>query len=111
MQRSNHIEDLLTMYKAMPNGEWRNKVISHLKDALAAAKMMEGDETRSMQLKRHDGPANGQLEHVLDQPASANCVCPAGARDSQCPVHGGTFATGGYVRPPLPPPSQPGPAY
>lgn len=69
MSVSKHIDDLITLYKSKPNGEIRNKVLSHLKDAKYAAMALEHYENKA--------------PHPADQ-----CTCPLGAVDEECPLHG-----------------------
>lgn len=82
---SNHTQDLITAAKAKPNGLWRNKAVSALQSALAAFKMLEDDEAQAIGIKRPGAAANGLVAQNIEQ--SCN-VCPAGAIDKSCPVHG-----------------------
>lgn len=43
---SRNILQVMVICKKLPNSEWRNKVISHLKDALACSNMLSGIDTR-----------------------------------------------------------------
>lgn len=79
MALKNHIEDLITAYKAKPNSEWRNKVVSHLKDAYAAAVVEEQKDPAF----RSDQDINS-----LEKVASQSCTCPhPGVHSKSCPIH------------------------
>lgn len=96
-----HIQDLITVYKAMPNSEWRNKVISHLKDAYAAAIVMQqtdpGYKSPAEIMSLADtAPAkvcNCDYQQVSTKNFSKSCpvhgcICPEGGTSINCPIHG-----------------------
>lgn len=87
MALKNHIEDLITAYKAKPNSEWRNKVVSHLKDAYASAVVEE--------MKDPAAKSDAEVDSLLASggvppPRAAGCTCPGpGVVDHACPIHHG----------------------
>lgn len=85
MALSSHIKDLITAYKAMPNGYRRNKINSHLEDALAHAQLLEQEDPR------FHSPAE---DRSLDATAPTVCRCPAypAAQSRTCPKHGSGVA-------------------
>lgn len=78
MAYSDHIQDLITAAKAMPNGLNKNKMISHLEDAKAHAIVLEGYVP------------GVSPEDAANSPIGANpfCLCKPGVIDNSCPVHG-----------------------
>lgn len=75
MENSNHpILAAITYAETHYSGEWKNRTISHLKNAYAAAMIAEGQATPMHQ--PHDVKLQG------------GCICPPGAVDTECPVHG-----------------------
>jgi hypothetical protein len=83
---SQYLKDLITMYKAMPNGETRNKIISHLKDAYAHAKLLETEAVEKYGPEAAV-PTNSRVK-VSDSGSQIACTCPEGAIDRNCPTHG-----------------------
>jgi hypothetical protein len=82
MALSNHISDLITAYKAMPNGERRNKIISHLKDAEAHGKLLELEDPRLKSAADEASLfASGEGGGVAP---STSCICKPGLRRSSC---------------------------
>lgn len=71
---SDHIKDLIIAAKALPNSLERNKSVSHLEDARVWMESLELKEG-----KRYGVPPE----------SSHTCICPPGAVDPNCPVHGG----------------------
>lgn len=65
------IESLIADWEHRPNSRWRNKVVSALYTALAAAYMAELGDLAS----QHEKPVR-------------TCVCPSGGILTTCPVHG-----------------------
>lgn len=66
---SHEIQITIDGLKKMPNSYEKNKVNSHLQDALVWAKELERKSV--------------QAPHPADQ-----CICLVGAVDEKCPVHG-----------------------
>lgn len=79
---SNHIEDVIVALTTMRNGMHKNKAISHLQDALAHARLMEQDEQAEQSTDVPIAPA------PIVGLESSQCICPEGAMDARCPVHG-----------------------
>jgi hypothetical protein len=80
---SEHMEDVITAIKEMPNSLWKNKALSHAHDTLAALRMLETEKYPTPKLGGLSEAGNG-LE-MKEQ----RCTCPApGAIDSRCPLHG-----------------------
>lgn len=94
---SSHIEDLITATKAMPNGQYRNKLSSALVDAYAYATMMEleiypGDKNKPLTGAQDASSTTIPLSAIRAEqnPYKApGCTCPTGSVAFNCPVHGG----------------------
>lgn len=84
MALSDHIKDLITAYKAMPNGERRNKVVSHLKDAEAHALLMN-EQSPSLE-DSADSIYRGNSHAVPPDLPPVQCICRPGMRNSACPA-------------------------
>lgn len=63
------IEKIILQLNALPKGYERNKINSHLQDAIAWAEKYE-------------------RKYEIAPPIGEECCCPPGARDFTCPVHG-----------------------
>lgn len=83
---SNHIEDLIVAAKAKPNSVWRNKTVSALLTALAAAKMDEMDTESALSIKRQESVSAQATGHVPT--AGDMCTCSPGMVNTMCRVHG-----------------------
>lgn len=77
---SDHIQDIITAMKAMPNSLHRNKAVSHAEDSLAHMLVLEMELYPDRVVEGHTRPLNGLVGGV--------CICPDGAIDKTCPVHG-----------------------
>lgn len=81
---SNHISDILTAAKELPNSLERNKLISHLNDAYFVAYYIEA--------KGRDKLAQSNVVGIdienIEKQLSEICICPAGSLDTACPIHG-----------------------
>lgn len=89
---SSHIEDLITATKAMPNGQYRNKLSSALVDAYAYATMMEleiypGDKNKKLTAPQNAPNERGLADVLPERPIG--CTCPAQSVAFSCPIHGG----------------------
>ena len=69
------IEGLIKRAKALPNSLGRNKVVSKLEDARAAATQMLVDE-------------NNRYSHPPARNQPQDCTCGPGYIDGHCPIHG-----------------------
>lgn len=67
---SQQIQVVMDNVKAMKTNESRNRIMSHLKDARAHAIVDEAWVSPSL------------------SDSAPVCICPPGATDSNCPVHG-----------------------
>jgi hypothetical protein len=89
---SQQIQNIIDQLKSQPNSEWRNKVISHLKDSYASSIVMEGMDS-TFGLKHDSGLANEQKRHgfnvVSNVSSVGTCICIVGTVDRDCPIHGG----------------------
>lgn len=80
---SDHISDLITATKEQPNSYWKNKTISALSTALAAAKMNEVDADATFPPKRPLGTSTQGTERILNE-----CTCGVARVDPDCTIHG-----------------------
>jgi hypothetical protein len=83
---SQQIQNIIDQLKSQPNSEWRNKVISHLKDSYASSIVMEGMDS-TFGLKHDSGLANEQIPHSLAGIQQSICNCGPGFVSSSCPIH------------------------
>lgn len=84
---SQQIQTLIDDLKLQPNNEWRNKIISHLKDAYAASIVMEHNDS-TFDLKRDTSHENGQKRPIVRGMSNAICECKAGVMSKNCSLHG-----------------------
>lgn len=82
---SDHIRDLITAVKSNPNGINRNKAVSHLEDALAHCVVMEMDRNKT---SIPIDPTADLLKQFMTLGRDELCICPDGALDVTCPIHG-----------------------
>lgn len=83
MALSSHITDLIKAYKAMPNGERRNKIVSHLKDAEAHARLLEIEDPR-LRSPAEDASLDAQAP-AIPRPSRNNiCICKPGMKRKDC---------------------------
>lgn len=82
---SDHINDIITAAKAMPNGLNRNKMVSHLEDAKAHAIVLEGYTIAPV----HKFKQQVTQEELRNSLIGENpfCICHDGTIDTACPVH------------------------
>jgi len=76
MNLPDQIQALIDQVKTQKNNLQRNKIISHLEDALAHAKVQASWVPPSL---AESAPTPTQTQ---------GCTCPIGAIDSTCPIHG-----------------------
>lgn len=79
---SDHIKDIITAVKALPNSLERNKTVSHLEDARVWMHSIEFKEGN-----RYGVPPT-QRKDLEAEDLGLRCSCPEGAVDSHCPIHG-----------------------
>lgn len=72
------LQTLIDQTKKLPNGLLRNKFVSRLEDAKIVAQLM------AYETQKRFGDPEGQIN-----PEQSACICPEGAIDRKCPVHGG----------------------
>lgn len=87
MNLPDQIQALIDQVKTQKNNLQRNKIISHLEDALAHAKVQASWVPPSLAETAPSIVPAGQT--VVNSDGSATCaVCPIGAIDTTCPIHG-----------------------
>lgn len=79
---ADHIEDLITATKALPNSLHRNKIVSHLEDAKAHAIALD----IKIDIREIQEPSPFDGKSALDY--ARGCICHKGMTDKQCPIHG-----------------------
>ena len=85
----NHIQDLITATKAMPNSLERNKIVSHLEDAKAHAIALDHRLDKAPPPTDADAPKGDPFQ--LRRGPQKSCICPNGEMgpyEANCPVHG-----------------------
>jgi hypothetical protein len=68
-----HIEDLITAAKDLPNSLHKNKMVSHLQDALAHGTLLELEA--------------GHSSVGVPAQKPPQCTCVPGAISADCPIH------------------------
>lgn len=84
-----HSENILRQIEALerlPNGEWRNRTISHLKNAYACCLKLESDRRTSPDFNNLASSANVNNFTAKVSDERVQCICPAGARNRSCPA-------------------------
>jgi len=85
MNLPDQIQALIDQVKTQKNNLQRNKIISHLEDALAHAKVQDAWVPPSL---AETAPAvPGPYTHIAVAPGTNGCICPHGAYDKDCPIH------------------------
>lgn len=88
----NHIHDLIVVAKEQKKAsgvdqKWANKTIARLEEAqLFSEKMFTG---RVLGVPVSPSPMRGTPAGTGNPNQHVACVCPTGAVDKDCPVHGG----------------------
>jgi hypothetical protein len=88
MKISLKIQELIDEVGEQKNNGSRNRILSHLKDAKAHAVMQEVTVPPSLAEK---APYERTTANSMG-PAPFGCTCFHGAKNNNCPIHGGKTA-------------------
>jgi len=86
-----HISDLIVAAKALPNSLQRNKIVSHLEDALAHAKVLEISKSQFTYTSQESSTAPAGFDPTRMTSTGGSCICRTGMTVSTCPLHGQGF--------------------